>query len=423
MLKRMTNFALKTFTRLNPSEKPLLFTGPNSAIQLASLLRASGRKRPLLVTEKILIELGVLDDLLAHFKAEGCEITLFDGIIPNPTFEVIENGIGACNQHNCDSVFAVGGGSTIDAAKVIAACSSNQASVEQVVGLLKVSKPTLPFYAIPTTSGTGSEVTNAAVVSETKTHQKKFVVDPKLIPTAAALDANMLKSLPRGVTAATGMDALTHAIEAYVSTNRFADAERDAKLAVKLLMDFLPAAYADGGDLKARELVATASFLAGYAFNKSGLGYVHAISHQISAHYNTPHGLANAVILPRVMRFNKPACERRFADLERAVSNDATGTDEDLAERFIARVETLGQNLGIPSGLSDLKEKDFHNISKNARKEAKWFYAAPKQMSQSECKEILAEILRAAQTDERGKPQASKSNRESQEVKRVPVAV
>ena len=396
MLKRLTNLSLKLFTKLFPSEKPLLFTGVDSTNQLASFVRASGYTRPLLVTEETLLELGLLDGLLDRFKAEGSEVTVFDGIIPNPTYEVIEAGIRLCRENGCDSVFVVGGGSAMDAAKVIAACCSNDATVKQVVGLLKIKKPTLPFYAVPTTSGTGSEVTNAAVISETKTHQKKFVVDAKLIPTAAALDAKMLKSLPPHITAATGMDALTHAIEAFTSVNRFSDAERDAKLAVKLLLEYLPEAYENGNNLQARELVALASFLAGYAFNKSGLGYVHAISHQVSAHYNTPHGLANAVILPRVMRFNKPVCSARFADLERAVGGDNPGSEEQLAQRFIDRVESLGNALDIPEGLPELKQEHFPAIAENALKEARSFYAVPRLMRRAKCLEILRSMAREA---------------------------
>lgn len=392
MLKQLTNFSLKMFAKLFPSEKPLLLTGPGSANRLASILHVSGLRRPLVVTFKSFLKRGALDELFGHFQELGCEVTVFDGITPNPTYEVIENGIRVSHEHDCDSVFVVGGGSAIDAAKVIAACCSNNAAVEQVVGLLKVKKPTLPFFVVPTTSGTGSEVTSAAVVSETTTHQKKFVVDPKLVPTAAALDPNMLKSLPPHITAETGMDALTHAIESYTSLNRFCDAERDAKLAVKLLLEHLPEAYEAGENLEARELVALASFLAGYSFNKSGLGYVHAISHQVSAHYNTPHGLANAVILPRVLRFNKPACSSRLAELERVVSGATDRTDDELAERFIARVDLLGRQLAIPRGLNELEKKDFRSISKNALKEAKWFYAVPRLMSESDCSEILSAV-------------------------------
>ena len=396
MLKRLTNFSLKMLTVLFPSEKPLLFTGVNSTIQLASLVQASGSKRPLLVTEKFLLKLGLLDGVLEHFKTEGCDVTIFDGIIPNPTYDVIEAGKRVCQKNDCDSVNAIGGRSTIDAAKVIAACYSNDVGIEQVVGLLKVKQPTLPFYVVPTTSGTGSEVTNAAVISEPQTHQKKFIVDPKLIPSATALDANMLKSLPPHITAATGMDALTHAIESYSSVNRFSDAERDAKLAIKLLLEHLPVVYEDGSNLEARQLVALASFLAAYAFNKSGLGYVHAISHQLSAHYNTPHGLTNAVILPRILRFNKLACAGRFANLERMLSGVSVGSDEQLADKFIERVDALGQQLNIPGGFKELETKHYDTITRNALKEARFFYAVPRLMSSAQCKDILASIAEAA---------------------------
>lgn len=407
MLKRLTNFSLKMFTVLFPSEKPLLLTGINSAIQLASLARASGSKRPLIVTGTGMLKRGLLDGVLEHFNNEGCEVTVFDGIIPNPTNEVIEDGIRACKAHNCDSVFAVGGGSAIDAAKVIAACCSNDVGVERVVGLLKVKKPTLPFYAVPTTSGTGSEVTNSAVISETKTHQKKFVVDTKLIPYAAALDPNMLKSLPPHITAATGMDALTHAIESYSSVNRFSDAERDAKLAIKLLLNYLPIVYEDGNNLEARQLVALASFLAGYAFNKSGLGYVHAISHQLSAYYNTPHGLTNAVILPQVLRFNKPACLNRFANLEQMLSGTTVGSDEQLADRFIARIDALAQRLNIPGGFKELETKHYDAITTKALKEAMSFYAVPRVMNRVQCKEILSSISEGAKAGSHGTQQSS----------------
>ncbi|MEM6446621.1 MAG: iron-containing alcohol dehydrogenase [Cyanobacteria bacterium P01_D01_bin.123] len=398
MLKRFTNFSLKMLTVLFPSEKPLLFTGVNSTIQLASLAKASGSKRPLLVTEKFLLKLGLLDAVLEYFRNEGCEVTIFDGVIPNPTYEVIEDGIQACKEHGCDSVFAIGGGSTIDAAKAIAACYSNEVGVDRVVGLLKVKQPTLPFYTVPTTSGTGSEVTNSAVISETPTHQKKFVVDPKLIPSAAALDANMLKSLPPHITAATGTDALTHAIESYTFVNRFSDAERDAKLAIELLLKNLPIVHEDGNNLEARQWVALASFLAAYSFNKSGLGYVHAISHQLSAHYNTPHGLTNAVILPRILRFNKPVCANRFANLERMLSGTNVGSDAQLADKFIDRVDALLERLNIPAGFKELEPEHYDVITSKALQEAKSFYTVPRLMNRAQCKAILASISEGAET-------------------------
>lgn len=396
MLKRFINFAIKIFASLFPSEKPLLLTGKDSALKLASLLRLSGYRRPLLVTEKSLLELGLLDGVLGQLKNEGCDVSLFDGVVPNPTCDVVEVGISACKANDCDSVFVVGGGSAIDVAKVIAACRAMNVGVHAVVGLLKVKQPTLPLYVVPTTSGTGSEVTSTAVISDTKTHEKNFVVDPKLIPSVVALDPELIKSLPSHITAATGMDALTHAIEAYTSLNRFSDAERDAELAIQLLIKYLPVVCEDGNNIKAREWVAIASFLAGYAFNKSGLGYVHAISHQISALYNTPHGIANAVILTRVLRFNQGVCAHRLAKLETMLDDDAKGSEDSLANRFVERVELFAKRLDIPSELAELETKHFDEITTNALKEARWSYAIPRNMSRAQCKEILSSIAAAA---------------------------
>lgn len=392
MIKKTINLSLKLFTLLSPSEKPLLFTGPNSTAKLVKLWEESGYTKPLIVTEKHLVQLGLIDDTIAQFRKGGHDPVIYDGIEPNPTFAVVEAGIKTCKENQCDSIFVIGGGSAIDAAKVIAACVSNQKSVEQVVGLLKIKKPTLPFFAVPTTSGTGSEMTNAAVISETSTHQKKFVVDAKLLPRATALDPILIKSLPPHITATTGMDALTHAIEAYTSLNQYTDAKRDAELAVKLLLTYLPKAYKNGEDLEAREQVALGSFLAGYAFNKSGLGYVHAISHQISAHYNTPHGLANAVILPRVMRFNLEKSAERLAALETMMNSHAKGNSTQLATKFITRIEHLSNTLNIPDGLEEIEEKDYSKIAKNALKEARLFYAVPRTMKPQECNNILKSI-------------------------------
>ncbi|MCG8620038.1 MAG: iron-containing alcohol dehydrogenase [Desulfobacterales bacterium] len=361
---------------------------------MASLVRESGYKRPLLITGATLLKRGHLDNLLSHFETEGLQVAIFDGIPPNPTDEVIRDGVKAVAQSNCDCLFVVGGGSAIDAAKVIAACCTNNFKVENAVGLLKVKTPTLPCYVAPTTSGTGSEVTNAAVISDSRTHQKKFVIDPKLIPMAAALDPLLLKSLPQRITAETGMDALTHAIEAYTSLNQFSDAERDAELAVKLLIRHLPRAYENGDNLESREWVAMASFLAGAAFNKSGLGYVHAISHQISAHYNTSHGLANAVLLTRVMRFNKPACAHRLAALERILGGEASGDNETLADQFIERIEKLSDQIGIPRKIEGIKSTDLDTITTNALREAKWSYAVPRLMNRAACNKILMSMIK-----------------------------
>ena len=386
-------FALKTMNRLYTPEKPLTFSGKGAMIKLASLMVHSGHTRPLVVTDSFLLKNGMLDELLAFLKKEGCEVTIFDGIIPNPTFAVVEAGVAAAKAGQCDAVFAVGGGSAIDAAKVMASATTNNKPVPDLVGILKVDQPLLPFYVVATTSGTGSEVTTAAVISDTETHKKEFFVDPQYLPIAAAFDTDLLVSLPGPMTAGTGMDALTHAIESYTSRAHMLATDRDAATAIRLITAFLPVAYTTPGDENAREMVALGSFLAGNAFTRTSLGYVHAISHQISAHYDTPHGLANAILLPRVLRFNRQACAERFAALERMLQGDASAPYAPAqADQFIARIDALAEAVGIPVNLDDLQEKDFDAIAKDALAEARSSYAVPKVMRKSDVTKILQSV-------------------------------
>ena len=393
MRNAIMTIALRTLSTLKPPQKPLVFSGSGSAIKLADFVVRSGKSRPLIVTDRFLVENGMLDGILDYLQTQGCKVTVFDGIIPNPTFAVVEEGLKASLDNDCDAVFAVGGGSAIDTAKVIAAASTDDRNLDQLAGLMKIKNPLLPFFVVPTTSGTGSEVTTAAVISNTETHQKTFFVDTKYIPIATALDPVLLKSLPPAMTAAVGMDALTHAIEAYTSKSRFDESDRDAEMAIRLLTEFLPVVYENGADERAREMVSLASFLAGYAFTKSSLGMVHAISHQISAHYNTPHGLTNAVILPRVLRFNRKACQDRYAALETMLSDEKPTTDKKiLTDRFIARIDKLSETVGIPVNLDMIENKDHDTIAKEALAEARSSYAVPRVMNRGHVRKILESI-------------------------------
>ena len=398
MSKPLISYALRAFSIFYPPQKPLLFSGVGSTHKLADFILATGQTRPLLVTDRFLLEKGMLTGVLDQLKESGCIVTIFDGVTPNPTFSVVEAGLKLSLKNKCDSVLAIGGGSVIDTAKVVAGASTNQRSLGKLVGILKLKSAPLPFYVVPTTSGSGSEVTTTAVISDDTTHKKKFFVDPRYIPLATALDPDLLKSLPASVTAAVGMDALTHAIEAYISRNNFDDTDRDASTAIMMLFEYLPTAYEDGNNLKSREMVALASFLAGYAFTKSSLGYVHAISHQISARYNTPHGLANAILLPHVLRFNKSSCIAQFAALEKRMNTQSEEiSDEILADRFIDRVNGLARQVGIPSHLLDLNNDDFDAIAKAARVEARSFYAVPRSMRNSDVKAILKSVATGSQ--------------------------
>jgi len=255
-----------------------------------------------------------------------------------------------------------------------------------------VRKPTLPIFAIPTTAGTGSEVTLAAVVSETDTHVKRFFVDPKLLPEMAALDPTLMIGLPPRVTAATGMDALTHAVESFIATTSKARTEAWAMAAVKLIFGNLPTAYANGSDLQARKAMALASYYAGLAFTRTNVGYVHAIAHSFGALYGTPHGWANSIALPHVLEFSLPKVVPQLARLGDGVGVEGA-TEEARARAFITAVRDLKAKVEIPETLEALKAEDVPRIAEQALAEAQMNYPVPRYMKQAECEGLLRGML------------------------------
>jgi alcohol dehydrogenase class IV len=269
-------------------------------------------------------------------------VAIHDAITPDPTFPVLEAGHAAVRAHGSDALLAVGGGSVIDAAKVIGAMAVTGKSPRNLIGMLKVTKPMLPLFAIPTTAGTGSEVTVAAVVTDPVKHEKSAVIDPKLVPSAAALDPLLMRGMPKHITAATGMDALTHAIEAYLNRWPHPETTFHSRGAVRMIFKYLPRACADGNDMEAREAMALASFYAGLAFTKAYVGYVHAFSHKIGVMYGVPHGLGNAITLPYVLEFlvDSPSARKHLAELAVEIGAGQPGDDEAvLAQRFVDRCE------------------------------------------------------------------------------------
>jgi alcohol dehydrogenase class IV len=258
--------------------------------------------------------------------------------------------------------------------------------------MFRVRRPPLPLFAIPTTAGTGSEVTLAAVVSDPATHAKKFFVDPKLLPRMAALDPGLMTGLPRAITAATGMDALTHAVESFLSRTSTRQTEEWASAAVRLIFANLPRACANGSDLEARKAMALASYYAGLAFTRTSVGYVHAIAHTFGAYYRIPHGRANAIALPHVLEFSKDAARERLARLAGLIGRGGASEAEG-AEGFITAVRELMAEIGIPRTLDALREGDIPAIARQALAEAHLNYPVPRYMSQPECEALLREIL------------------------------
>ncbi len=378
---------------LMPSLSYVLFNGRGSTAQLCQHMARQGLKRVLIVSDKPLVELGIVARAAEALAEQQVEVVIYDGILPDPTFTMVEDGLTLARQHSCDAVLAIGGGSSIDCAKTIAAAAGNAGDGRKLVGYFKVKQPPLPLFALPTTSGTGSEATIAAVVSDPDSHEKCFIADPKLLPQAVALDAELMLGMPAPITAATGMDALTHAIETYISLWGSDASKGYSRAAVKMIFDYLPRAYRDGGDVEAREQMALAAYYAGMAINAASVGNVHAIAHQLGRHYGTPHGLANALVMPEVLRFMTPAAQRPLAELGQLIGAAHSGDSErQAAEKFVQAVADLNQRLDIPSQLDSLLEEDVATIATAAVKEGAG-YPVPVLMSRKECQAILLSLL------------------------------
>ncbi len=389
-------FWLRIAGHLLPARQPMIYLGAGASRSLCRHLARQGAVKVLIVTDRMLETLGLLDGITAQLQALGVQWVIFSAVEPDPTYPMVEQGSDLLARENCDCVLGVGGGSPLDVAKVIAAAATNPKPVVKLTGLLKIRRPPLPLYAIPTTAGTGSEVTVAAVISHPDTHAKTPVIDPKLVPLAAALDPDLMTGLPPHITAATGMDALTHAIESYISRHATPDTDRHALAAVRLIMQHLPVACARGEDLEAREAMALASCYAGLALTKANLGYVHGIAHTLGAYYKIPHGLANAMVLPHVLEYSQQAISSRLADMAVAAGVGRAGSSPQvLASRFIDEVTTLSRTIGIPPTVQELREADVPAIARAALKEAHYLYPVPRYMDQRECERLVRKLLPA----------------------------
>lgn len=383
-------------SRLVPIQVPTAFVGPGSSARLCAMIGEFGLRRVLVLTDAVLVRLGLIEPIRAALAAHGIDVAVHDAITPDPTYPVLEAGLAALRAHRSDAVLAVGGGSVIDAAKVIDAMAVTGKRPEKLLGVLKIWKPMLPLFAIPTTSGTGSEVTVAAVVTDPVRHAKAAVIDPRIVPVATALDPLLMRGMPKAITAATGMDALTHAVEAYLNRWPHPETKRHSLAATRMIFAHLHRACEQGDDLEVREAMAVAAFYAGLAFTKAYVGYVHAFSHKLGGMYGVPHGLANAIVLPWVLDYLKdePRTRDRLADLAIAIGAGAEGEPRvALAERFIGRVRELARSVGIPERVAELRAEDIGEIARAAMIEAHRDYPVPKNMSLPEAEALLRRML------------------------------
>lgn len=389
-LSRTYTAGLKIAALILPMPRPTLFSGPGSMNELLESMTELGFKRVLLVTDEGLVQVGIVDKVLKAAAQLDLQLDVFSKVQPDPTYDQVESGLEAYHRFHCEGILALGGGSAMDCAKVIAAKVTNKRPIKKLAGLLKLWRMPAPLFAIPTTAGTGSEVTIAAVVSDPSSHIKTPLMDPKLVPLMAALDANLMIGLPPKITADTGVDALTHAIEAYVSRNATQETRAYSVAAIKLIFKYLPRVVEQGDDVEARHKMAMASYYAGLAFTKASLGYVHAFAHTFGAKYGIPHGMANGLALLPVLRFSLSEIEPQLRKLDALTAEGQSG--EASAQHFLTHVESLFASIDIKQKSALIQREDADALVDLILKEAHWNYPVPKFMSREECTQLLLEI-------------------------------
>ena len=372
---------------------PEYIEGPGSIKELPKMLKEKGAGKVLVVTDNGLMKLGLPEALLNALTDEGVEYALYSDVSPNPTSDNVEEGFKIYRENGCQALVAMGGGSPMDCAKAIGAKAVHpNKSVRQLQGILKVHKKVPLFFAVPTTAGTGSETTVAAVITDSATHHKASINDPAILPMYAVLDPELTVGLPPFITSTTGLDALCHAVEAYTNHKYNTPLENDlSKKAVRLIYDNLLKAYNDGSDMEARQNMQKAAFFAGRAFTRGCVGYVHAIGHTLGGIYGVPHGLAMSILLPHVMRAFGSAAAHRLAELADVCGMDGKN-DAEKADRFISWIEDMKRQMDIPEYLDMVKDGDVSQIITWAMKEANPLYPTPVLWKREDFERFIATV-------------------------------
>ena len=359
-----------------PYREPIILK-TNSDV--CEVLKSNDIDSVLFVTDKGIRGLGLTKKLEEEIKKQKIKVVVYEDVVPNPTTQNVDEALNLYKQNNCKGLIAFGGGSVMDCAKATGARVSNpKKPLSKMKGILKVGKKLPLLIAVPTTAGTGSETTLAAVITDSETRHKYAINDFPLIPSYALLDASLTTGLPKHITSTTGMDALTHAIEAYIGRSTTKQTRKSAKYAVKTIFENLEKAYNDGSNLDVRENLLLASYNAGLAFTKSYVGNVHAIAHSLGGKYNIPHGLANAIILPYVLKDYGKSIYKKLWQLGVYVGLfDVNTTHEDGAKMFISKIEEMNKNMGIPTQIEQIEESDILELAKTAEHEANPLYPVP----------------------------------------------
>lgn len=392
---RIYQAAFRGVSYVLPWSKPMLIQGKDASKKLPELIYENKHSSLIVVTDRVLLDLKLADHLLKGLDELKIRYCVYSDTVANPTIDNVHDAFELYQENKCDGIIAFGGGSPMDCAKALGAKVVNpRKSISQMKGLFKVGKRLPPLYAIPTTAGTGSEVTIAAVITDSKTHEKYAINDLKLIPKYAVLDPMLTRNLPQSITSTTGIDALTHAVEAYIGRSNTKATRKYSKLAVKLISENIYTAYSEGHNLRAREKMQTASYYAGIAFTRAYVGYVHAIAHTLGGFYSVPHGLANAVILPYVLEYYGESVHRPLSELADHINiTSDTDTRAEKAQKFIELVKQLNKDMNIPDRISGIREEDISLMVDRADKEANPLYPVPRILNKSDLRNIIMQIM------------------------------
>lgn len=390
---RIRQFGFSAFMYLAPLREAKVIQGAGSIYRIPELVKQNGENKVLVVTTPGFIRRGSLEQFFRCLEEHKVEYSVFSKVQPDPTTDCIEEAVMQYKKECCEAIIAIGGGSVIDCSKALGArIARPKKTLQQMQGVLKVLKSIPDIYAVPTTAGTGSEATAGAVITDAKSHYKFTVLDLCLVPKYAVLDPQLTVALPKEITAHTGLDALTHAVEAY--TNRFCSPKtrKVAEDSVKLIYENLLQAYENGEDVKARENMLLASYSAGVAINSNFIGYVHAVAHGIGGLYGVTHGKANAVILPHMMEAFGEKAWRKLAKLSRVVALQGE-TEEELAKAFVQSIRELNEKVGIPSKLEELRKEDYGELVRRAVKEGNPTYPVPDIWEEAEFLQFMEKIV------------------------------
>lgn len=380
------------YTYLNPK---VALMGAGCVKEIGKQAKELGGTKALIVSGKSKHGEKLAEDIRKILENAGLKAAIFAGAEPNPTDISAMEGAEVYRKENCDMIVAVGGGSPMDCAKAVGIVAKNGGKINDYEGIGKVMRGIPPLITINTTAGTASEMTSFTIITDTKRHIKMAIVDPRITPDVAVNDPELMVSMPPALTAATGMDALTHAVEAYVSTMATPTTDAAAIKAIELISKYLRKAVTHGEDVKTRDMMAHAEYLAGIAFNNASLGYVHSMAHQLGGFYNLPHGVCNAILLPYVEMYNKQVCPKRFADIAKAMGEKVEGlSSEEAADKAIDAIKKLASDIGIPSGLKELgaREEDLELLAENAMQDV-CRLTNPRELSKDEIIEIYRKAM------------------------------